>query len=170
MRLLQLTTACAAVLVVAGGQVDAGIITFDAESDLTNNFLLDIFPGDNLTQWRNGYGPSGGFPGSDGGFVLFNDFDTSNSIAFLSGPVFLNRFDISSQWSAGGAGVGFAADAQRDYHLRLYNQSLVPILDTTLQVAENGAWTTETFNVPNVYAIWIDRRDNDGTGTLVGGR
>lgn len=150
----------------AGARVKAGqVFTFDSSADLTDNFNLDVISGDNYTVWRSGYSAVDGFPGSDGGFVDFNDYRSSNSIAFKAGPVTLNSFDISSQYYAGGYGVVEAINAQLDYHLRLYDQNLSVLLDEIRTVDPTGAWTTLTFNTPNVYAIWIGRRDNDGTGT-----
>jgi len=85
-------------LVATAGQVQAAIYTFDAPADLTDNFFVDVIAGDSLTEWRPGYSAQSGFPASDGGFVHFNQYNSSNSIAFKSGSVFLNSFEISSQY------------------------------------------------------------------------
>jgi len=127
MRAVQRAVACVALLVATAGQVQGALITFDTSADLTDNFLLDVIPGDHATTWRNGYGPEGGFPGSDGGFAHFADYAFAGSLQFRNGPVFLNSFEISSQHSGGGTGVSRAVEAGLDYHLRLYDENLVPI-------------------------------------------
>lgn len=141
------------------------MFTFDTATDLSANFDIDVISGDSGTEWHAGYGPASGFPGSDGGFVHFNTFISSNSLAFKGGPVFLQSFEISPQYDSGGSGVSQAIDADLDYHLRLYDISLTPILDTILTVGSTGAWETVTLNQAGVHAIWIARRDLDGTGT-----
>src|SRR5262245_31556139 len=83
---------------IAGAQ--AATYTFDSQADLSGNFDVDVTFGDFGTQWRPGYGASGGFPGSDGGFVSSASGGAVNSLEFKSGPVFLNSFQISSQYNA----------------------------------------------------------------------
>ncbi len=157
--------ALAAVLALASSGAAATVFTFDSSGDLTGNFNLDVIGDDSTTHWRAGYGPSGGFPGSDGGFVHFNQYNTGNSIQFQSGPVFLNSFDISSQWGEGGAGVSNASDAANDYRLMLYDAGLSVIYDQVLTIAAGGVWETLTLNVADVSVIRITRRSGDGTGT-----
>ena len=133
-----------------------GISTsFDTAADLTSNFNLNVLPGDSSVNWRSGYGPSGVFSGSDGGFAHFNNFPTSDSIGFKIGEVFLNSFDVSSQWYEGGSGVSAANAAGNDFRLNLYDSGLNLVFTADYFLPANGDWTTITVNTPGVYAIQI---------------
>jgi hypothetical protein len=151
--------------IFVGSDGKAAVYTFDTSTDLTDNFNIDVVAGDFGTQWQSGYGSSGGYPASDGGFVLSNWYDSSNSIQFASGPVLLNSFDISSQYSSGGWGVFEAERAANDYHLKLFDEFFNPLFDEILTVAEGGVWETLYFDLANVSTIWLAQRDDDGTGT-----
>lgn len=154
---------CGAVLV--GSAASATTYTFDSSADLTSNFNTDVVAGDFGTGWRAGYGPTGGFPGSDGGFAHFNNYNEANSLQFKSGPVTLNSFDISSQYSGNGSGVNNATNALGDYRLVLYDTMFNTLYDNVLTVAAGGVWETLTFNIANVSTIWIaDRSDGTGSG------
>lgn len=159
----------AAVLTVlsifAGSNAHAAVYTFDTSADLTNNFNLDVVAGDSDTRWYEGYESRGGFPASDGGFVSFDQFFTSNSIQFKSGPVLLNSFDISSAYSDSGIGVNDAEAAANDYHLKLFDASFNTLFDDILTVAAGGVWETLYFDLANVSTIWIAQRV-DSTGWL----
>ncbi|HWA25464.1 MAG TPA: VPDSG-CTERM sorting domain-containing protein [Lacunisphaera sp.] len=131
------------------------VYTFDASSDLSSNFAVNVFPGDANVQWRAGYGPSGIFDGSDGGFAHFNNYPQPDSMRFLTGPVFLNSFDLSSQYFGGGYGVSEASSAGNDYRLVLYDVSDTILFDQVMSVSALGAWGTVTLNVANVSTIRI---------------
>lgn len=154
-----------AVALSAGAAATAATYTFDTAADLTNNFNLDVVSGDSHTEHGTGYAAASGFPGSDGGFVHFNQYNTSNSLQFKSGPVTLNSFDISSQHAGRGAGVTAASIALGDYHLKLFDTAFTVLYDQVLTVAGGGVWETLTFDIANVSTIWIDKRSGDQTGT-----
>jgi hypothetical protein len=165
-----LTLAIAAAVAPLG---HAAVVTFDSSGDL-NLFNVDIFPGDNFTEWRPGYSASGGYAGSDGGFVHFNLYSGSNTLQFKAGPVFLNGFDISSQYGGAGGGVSNADNNGRDYVLELYGPTNALISSQALLVGADGTWdyvSTETANVsslrilatwsaPGVYDGWWPNLDN----------
>jgi hypothetical protein len=144
----------------------AATFTFDTAPDLTSNFNLDVLPGDGGTHWEPGYIPFNGFPGSDGGLVMFDDYQVSHSIQFKAGPVTLNSFNISSQVFFNGGGVHHANMSQGDYRLRLYDENNQVLLEQVRTIAPGGAWETLTFNLANVSTIWIESTATavDGTG------
>ncbi len=143
----------------------ATIYTFDTAADLDAAFERDVILGDSSTIWRGGYGADNGFPASDGGFVHFNQFNTGNSLRFRTGPVTLLQMDVSSQWSAGGAGVNAANVAAADYRLMLYDAAGSLLYDEVLMVATRGAWGQVMLGVADVAVIRIPKRSSDGTGT-----
>lgn len=156
MNLTYLKAALISCGVFCGSMASAVTFTFDSAVDMTSNFAIDVLAGDTGTQWRPGYTASGPFPASDGGYVHFNFFNDSNSLQFLSGPVTLNSFDISSQHSFGGSGVNNADGGNGLYNLILYDNGLNELYNQTLTIAAGGVWETLTFNIPNVHTIWIE--------------
>jgi len=142
-------------LVLVAAPAHATVFTFDTSLDLTNNFNRDVRPGDSGTHWEPGYSACNGFPGSDGGIVYFDDYASSHSIQFKTGPATLNSFQISSQRFACGDGVAAANIAANDYLLRLYDQAGNVLHEETRIIAAGGAWETLAFNIANVSTIWI---------------
>lgn len=140
---------------VLSASVNASVVTFDTMLDLINNFNLDVISGDSGTQWNFGYSATSRYEGSDGGFVSFNDYSNANSLQFLGGPVYLNGFDISSQWAYGGGGVIDADTNGRDYTLELYDPFMNLIYSNVHYVSANGNWDFLSLNVDNVSIIRI---------------
>lgn len=139
------------------------IYSFDTPADLQNNFNKDVFfstLGDAGITWEPGYVAQNGFPGSNGGYILFDDYRTPASLQFKTGPVFLNSFTISSQRFGNGDGVQAAQDAGNNYHLRLYDGNNNILLDQQRIIASGGVWETLTFDLANVWTIWIGRTDD----------
>ena len=134
------------------------VFSFDGSADLGDNFFTDVIAGDARTEWRPGYSAQAPFPASDGGFVLFNQYDTGNSLAFKNGSNFLNSFEVSPQYGKGGSGVAEAIEAGLDYRLTLYNIDLEPVYSAVLITNSTGAWDKLTFDLPDIYAIGIAPR------------
>lgn len=158
-------------VVLVAAPAHATVFTFDTGTDLTGNFNLDVRPGDGGTHWEPGYSACNGFPGSDGGFAYFDDYSSSHSIQFKTGPVTLNSFQISSQRFACGSGVPEANSAANDYLLRLYDPAGNVLFEENRIIAAGGAWETLTFDIANVSTIWIasTRWDRDMTGEFGSG-
>ncbi|HEX7878511.1 MAG TPA: FlgD immunoglobulin-like domain containing protein [Candidatus Eisenbacteria bacterium] len=142
-------------LALMAAPASATVFSFNTGPDLTNNFNRDVRPGDSGTHWEPGYGACNGFPASDGGIVYFDDYASSHSIQFKTGPVTLNSFQISSQRFVCGDGVGAANIAANDYLLRLYDAAGNVVHEEFRIIAAGGAWETLTFNIANVSTIWI---------------
>ena len=163
-----LTVAVGLAGLIIAQPVSAVVLTFDTSADLTSNWTLDVIPGDSNTQWRSGYGPSGGFPGSTGGFVHLNTWNTGNSMRYNAGSFTLNSMTVSSQLAGGGFGVTQATSAGRDFRMVLFDNAMNTLSDQIYFTDAGGAWTTINFNVANVRTIWVERRDitgvNLGTG------
>ncbi|MEM7454327.1 MAG: hypothetical protein AAF456_08215 [Planctomycetota bacterium] len=163
--LLPVITAICCLMACTHIRGDAVTYTFDTSADLIDNFNLDVVTGDANTNWRSGYSAGPPIEASDGGFVHVNQYNTSNSIQFADGPVYLNSFEISSNYDQSENGRTFANAAADDYHLILYDSSFNVLFDQTLTASPTGSWDEVTFDIANVSTIWIDRRDGDGTGT-----
>ncbi|MEO7386386.1 MAG: hypothetical protein ABIX37_05580, partial [Gammaproteobacteria bacterium] len=161
----------AAIVVFAAGPAYATTFTFDNSLALSSNFNVDVRPGDGGTYWVPGYGSLNGFPGSAGGFVHFDNYQSAHSIQFKDGPVTLNSFQISSQRGPSGDGVGQAQAAANDYTLHLYDASGNLLFSEYRLIAAGGVWETLTFNLPNVSTIWVAQTgwDFDHTGTYGSG-
>ena len=142
-------------IIALANSANASVVTFDTQASLGAVFNTDVFAGDSGTQWHSGYSASGAFQSSDGGFVHFNSYDTANSLKFKSGPVLLNGFSISSQYSGGGSGVSNALEGGRDYTLELYDTANVLLSSQVLLVGAGGTWDFLTLNVANVSSLRI---------------
>lgn len=147
--------ACAAVLSAAAAAAQATLISFENASELTNNFTIDVMAGDSGTQNQPGYGAQNGYVGSSGNFVHFNSYDTGNSMRFNAGPVFLNGFTISSQYSGGGAGTHEADNNGRDYTVELYDDSNALIHSATMLVGARGSWDEVELDIAGVRTMRI---------------
>ena len=166
--------ACAALLCTAAAAAQASVITFDTNGALNSNFTTDVVAGDSGTQFQSGYGAYADYEASDGNFVHFNMYGSGNSLRFKSGPVFLNSFTISSQFSGYGAGANEADNNGRDYTLELYDNNNLLIHSASMLVGAQGSWDEveldiagvrtlrilATWSAPGVYDGWWPNIDN----------
>ncbi|MEM7454326.1 MAG: hypothetical protein AAF456_08210 [Planctomycetota bacterium] len=141
---------------------DAVTYTFDTSTEMFVNFDLDVVSGDGVTAWRPGYNAGPPIEASDGGFVHFNSWDRPNSIRFSDGPVFLNSFDLSSNYNQSNSGTNQANNTGNDYRLVLFDTSFNVLYDETLLVSPTGSWDEVTLNVDNVSTIWLNTFELNG--------
>ncbi|MEM7454325.1 MAG: PEP-CTERM sorting domain-containing protein [Planctomycetota bacterium] len=160
--ILPVVTAICCLTFCTQSRGDAVTYTFDTSAELFTNFDIDVIGGDGFSQWRPGYIAGPAIEASDGGFVHFNNWDRANSLRFLSGPVFLNSFDLSSNFSQSTGGTNQANSVGNDYRLVLYDTSFNVLYDQTLLVSPTGSWDEVTLNVDNVSTIWLNTHNVNG--------